>query len=77
MYAKETYYSVKRDLTQCQKRHNTVSKETYYSVKKELLQLYISYAYIYRYDSFILACILASSILLVVVDPLDTAGGLF
>ena len=30
--SKETYYSVKRDLLQCQKRP-TVSKETYYSVK--------------------------------------------
>jgi len=28
---KETYYSVKRDLLQCQKRPTTVSKETYYS----------------------------------------------
>ena len=28
---KETYYSVKRDLLQCQ-------KETYYSVKRDLLQ---------------------------------------
>ena len=26
------YYSVKRDLLQCQKRPTTVSKETYYSV---------------------------------------------
>jgi len=33
--SKETYYSVKRDLLQCQKRPTTVSKETYYSVKKE------------------------------------------
>ena len=30
--SKETYYSVKRDLLQCQKRPTTVSKETYYSV---------------------------------------------
>jgi len=30
--SKETYYSVKRDLLQCQKRPITVSKETYYSV---------------------------------------------
>ena len=29
-----TYYSVKRDLLQCQKRPTTVSKETYYSVKR-------------------------------------------
>jgi hypothetical protein len=29
--SKETYYSVKRDLLQCQKRPTTVSKETYYS----------------------------------------------
>ncbi len=28
--ASETYYSVKRDLLQCQKRPTTVSKETYY-----------------------------------------------
>jgi len=35
---KETYYSVKRDLLQCQKRPSTVSKETYYSVKRDLLQ---------------------------------------
>ena len=28
--SKETYYSVKRDLLQCQKRPTTVSKETYY-----------------------------------------------
>jgi hypothetical protein len=34
----ETYYSVKRDLLQCQKRPTTVSKETYYSVKRDLLQ---------------------------------------
>jgi len=33
--SKETYYSVKRDLLQCQKRPTTnVSKETYYSVKE-------------------------------------------
>jgi hypothetical protein len=36
--SKETYYSVKRDLTQCQKRPTTVSKETYYSAKRDLLQ---------------------------------------
>jgi hypothetical protein len=36
--AEETYYSVKRDLLQCQKRPTTVSKETYYSVKRDLLQ---------------------------------------
>jgi len=36
--SKETYYSVKRDLYQCQKRPTTVSKETYYSVKRDLLQ---------------------------------------
>jgi len=36
--SKETYYSVKRDLIQCQKRPTTVSKETYYSVKRDLLQ---------------------------------------
>jgi ribosomal protein S27AE len=36
--SKETYYSVKRDLVQCQKRPITVSKETYYSVKRDLLQ---------------------------------------
>ena len=35
---KETYYGVKRDLLQCQKRPTTVSKETYYSVKRDLLQ---------------------------------------
>ena len=35
--SKETYYSVKRDLLQCQKRPTTVSKETYYSVKRDLL----------------------------------------
>ena len=35
---KETYYSVKRDLLQCQKRPTTVLKETYYSVKRDLLQ---------------------------------------
>ena len=29
-----TYYSVKRDLLQRQKRPATVSKETYYSVKE-------------------------------------------
>jgi len=34
--SKETYYSVKRDLLQCQKRPTTVSKETYYSVKRDL-----------------------------------------
>jgi hypothetical protein len=34
----ETYYSVKRDLLQCQTRPTTVSKETYYSVKKDLLR---------------------------------------
>jgi len=33
----ETYYSVQRDLLQCQKRPTTVSKETYYSVKRDLL----------------------------------------
>ena len=36
--SKETYYSVKRDLLQRQKRPTTVSKETYYSVKRDLLQ---------------------------------------
>ena len=36
--SKETYYSVKRDLLQCQKRPTTVSKETFYSVKRDLLQ---------------------------------------
>jgi len=36
--SKETYYSVKRDLLQCQKRPTTASKETYYSVKRDLLQ---------------------------------------
>ena len=36
--SEETYYSVKRDLLQCQKRPTTVSKETYYSVKRDLLQ---------------------------------------
>ena len=35
--SKETYYSVKRDILQCQKRPTTVSKETYYSVKRDLL----------------------------------------
>ena len=48
--SKETYYSVKRDLLQCQKRPDashgcshiqkrlvTVSKETYYSVKRDLI----------------------------------------
>jgi len=30
--SKETYYSVKRDLLQCQKRPTTVSKETYYTL---------------------------------------------
>ena len=35
--SKETYYSVKRDLLQRQKRPTTVSKETYYSVKRDLL----------------------------------------
>ena len=35
--SKETYYSVKRDLLQCQKRPATVSKETCYSVKRDLL----------------------------------------
>ena len=34
----DLYYSVKRDLQQCQKRPATVSKETYYSVKRDLLQ---------------------------------------
>ena len=34
----ETYYIVKRDLLQCQKRPTTVSKETYYGVKRDLLQ---------------------------------------
>jgi len=34
--SKEPYYSVKRDLLQCQKRPTTVSKETYYSVKRDL-----------------------------------------
>ena len=38
--SKETYYSVKRDLVQCQKRPSTVSKETYYSVKRDLLHTY-------------------------------------
>jgi hypothetical protein len=28
--SKDTYYSVKRDLLQCQKRPTIVSKETYY-----------------------------------------------
>ena len=37
--SKETYYSVKRDLLQCQRRPTTVSKETYYSVKRDLLAL--------------------------------------
>ena len=36
--SKETYYSVKRDILQCQKRPITVSKETYYRVKRDLLQ---------------------------------------
>ena len=36
--SKETYYSVKRDLYQCQKRPTTVSKETYISVKRDLYQ---------------------------------------
>ena len=42
--SKETYYSVKRDLLECQKdllqrqkRSTIVSKETYYSVKRDLL----------------------------------------
>ena len=39
LVSKETYYSVKRDLLQCQKRPTTVSKETYYSVKRDLLPL--------------------------------------
>jgi len=34
--SKETYYCVKRDLLQCQKRPTTVSKETYYSVKRDI-----------------------------------------
>jgi len=38
LVSKETYYSVKRDLLQCQKRPTTVSKETCYSVKRDLLQ---------------------------------------
>jgi hypothetical protein len=29
LQSSETYYSVKRDLLQCQKRPTTVSKETY------------------------------------------------
>ena len=36
--SKETSYSVKRDLVQCQKRPSTVSKETYYNIKRDLLQ---------------------------------------
>ena len=36
--SKETYFSFKRDLLQCQKRPTTVSKETYFSVKRDLLQ---------------------------------------
>jgi hypothetical protein len=36
LVSKETYYSVKGDLLQCQRRPNTVSKETYYSVKRDL-----------------------------------------
>jgi hypothetical protein len=39
MVSKETYYSVKRDLLQCQKRPTTVSKETYYSIKRDLLYI--------------------------------------
>ena len=38
LQSKETYYSVKRDLLQCQKGPTTVSKETYYNVKRDLLQ---------------------------------------
>ena len=34
----ETYYSVKGDRLQCQKRPIAVSKETYYGVKSDLLQ---------------------------------------
>ena len=41
--SKETYYSVKRDLLQCQKRPTTMSKETYYSVKRDLLQCQKTY----------------------------------
>ena len=37
-YKRDTCYSVKRDLVQCQKRPVTVSKETYYNVKRDLLQ---------------------------------------
>jgi hypothetical protein len=33
--SKETYYSVKRDPLQCQKRPITVSKETYYRDKRQ------------------------------------------
>ena len=35
--SKETYYSGKRDLLECQMRPSTVSNETYYSVETELL----------------------------------------
>ena len=35
LVSKETYYNVKRDLLQCQKRPTTMSKETYYSVKRD------------------------------------------
>jgi hypothetical protein len=41
--SKETYYSVKKDLLQCQKRPTTVSKETYYSGFK-----YVSYVQRFR-----------------------------
>jgi hypothetical protein len=33
----QTYYSVKRDLLQGQKRPTTVSKETYYRGKRDLV----------------------------------------
>jgi len=35
-YDMHAYYSVKRDLLQCQKKPTTVSTETYYSVKRDL-----------------------------------------
>ncbi len=35
LQSKETYYIVRRDLLQCQKKPITVSKETYHSVKRD------------------------------------------
>jgi hypothetical protein len=60
--SKETNYSVKRDLLQCQKRPTTVSKETYYSEIKGKKFATCPRFYAQMWDAARRACVLGFSL---------------